>query len=203
MLTLPDGIDKGVVTASIEAECAELELLYPDYETMRRQIGLWSTRRSPIWEKLLASTQFNYDPIENYNRMEEWTDTSTQNENRNDKVEGTTSAESKADITGNTTSNSTNSVQGFDGNDWAPHDKNETNSDTLTTNEASSSGSSIQTTAAQRVTDDNSHRQGRVHGNIGVTTTQTMIRQEREIVNFDIYQVIVQDFQEAFCLMVY
>jgi len=41
-------------------------------------------------------------------------------------------------------------------------------------------------------------------GNIGVTSTQSMIREEVEIrKDFNIYQIIVEDFKSRFCLMVY
>lgn len=40
-------------------------------------------------------------------------------------------------------------------------------------------------------------------GNIGVTTTQTMIKEEREVWNFNIYDVILNDFRKYYCLMVW
>lgn len=41
------------------------------------------------------------------------------------------------------------------------------------------------------------------HGNIGVTTTQQMIREEREVAEFDVIQYIINDFKSRFCLLVY
>ena len=46
-------------------------------------------------------------------------------------------------------------------------------------------------------------RTGRAFGNIGVTTTQQMIQQERETVLFNMYKVITDSFVDRFCLMVY
>ena len=40
-------------------------------------------------------------------------------------------------------------------------------------------------------------------GNIGVTTTQAMIREQREIVQFNLYEYITNSFKRQFCLMVY
>lgn len=40
-------------------------------------------------------------------------------------------------------------------------------------------------------------------GNIGVTTSQQMIREQREIVQFNLYHYITQSFKERFCVMVY
>ena len=43
----------------------------------------------------------------------------------------------------------------------------------------------------------------RARGNIGVTTTQQMIEQQRRLVEFDMYKYIIDDFKSQFCLMVY
>ena len=40
-------------------------------------------------------------------------------------------------------------------------------------------------------------------GNIGVTSSQNLIEQERELVKFSIYDFIIQDFKERFCVLVY
>ena len=44
---------------------------------------------------------------------------------------------------------------------------------------------------------------GRVHGNIGVTTTQQMIEQERRSVEFCMTEYIINDFIDRFCVGVY
>lgn len=40
-------------------------------------------------------------------------------------------------------------------------------------------------------------------GNIGIVTTQQMIREEREIAEFSIYNLIINEFMLRFCIMVY
>ena len=46
-------------------------------------------------------------------------------------------------------------------------------------------------------------REREEHGNIGVTTTQQMIKEEREVDQFNMYDYIVRSFKERFCLVVY
>ena len=46
-------------------------------------------------------------------------------------------------------------------------------------------------------------RERREFGNIGVTTTQQMIREEREIATYEIYHQIADMFKSEFCLMIY
>lgn len=45
--------------------------------------------------------------------------------------------------------------------------------------------------------------EGHLHGNIGVTTNQQMIREEREIVKFNLYDYILDSFVKTFCVMLY
>ena len=40
-------------------------------------------------------------------------------------------------------------------------------------------------------------------GNIGLTTTQQMIKEQREVVQFNVIDVIIKDFIDRFCLKVY
>ena len=40
-------------------------------------------------------------------------------------------------------------------------------------------------------------------GNIGVMSTQTLIKEQREVVNYNVYDVITNSFKETFCLGVY
>lgn len=40
-------------------------------------------------------------------------------------------------------------------------------------------------------------------GNIGIVTTQQMIKEQREIVLLDMYQVMTDEFKKQFCIMVY
>lgn len=46
-------------------------------------------------------------------------------------------------------------------------------------------------------------RTGRAYGNIGITTTQQMIAEERKIVVWNIYDHIIQSFKKRFCILVY
>ena len=43
----------------------------------------------------------------------------------------------------------------------------------------------------------------KISGNIGVTTTQEMIEQERKVWMFNLYKLIAEEFKQNFCVMVY
>lgn len=151
-LTVPAGVDKSTLINNMLRECAELEILYPQPDTMKFFVGEWAKERLPVWEKLAATLRFEYDPISNYDRKEEWTDVSS----------GTSEA----------------LTAGY-------------NSADADVPEAKSSANS------------NGRRTGRAYGNIGVTTTQQMIEEERRVSDFDMEHVIIQEFKKTFCLLIY
>ena len=77
-LSLPAGMtdnDKSVLIDNILFECADLEVLYPSWEFMYKAISAWSKKQLPTWTRIYNLSQMEYDPIENFNRMEEVTET--------------------------------------------------------------------------------------------------------------------------------
>lgn len=76
-LSLPDGIDTDLVENTILEQCAEFELVYPEFEYMQFSIGLWSKRWNRTFTKWYEALQINYEPLNNYDRTETWTETDT------------------------------------------------------------------------------------------------------------------------------
>jgi len=72
-LQVPDNVDRDNVIASILDECGEFGLIYADPDFMQMMIGVWSTRELPIWKKLDETLHYDYDPISNYDRIEDST----------------------------------------------------------------------------------------------------------------------------------
>ena len=57
---------------------------------------------------------------------------------------------------------------------------------------------------SQSAADSNSAHKGRVHGNIGVTTSAAMVREEVELRRkLSMVDIIVNDFKNRFVLLVY
>lgn len=182
-LKIPTALNKQVLVDNLLMQCAEFEILYPDAEFMRDAIGSWSAAEFDKWDELEKTLHYDYDPISNYDRREEWTDES----------EGISNSSAKGSTSGSGTTVSTNKQAGYNsenlvisgGSDGSAADSAETS------NETASSGK------------NSSKRVGTVKGNIGVTTSQQMIEEQRKIVNFCVYDVIIDSFQRRFCLLVY
>ena len=76
-LVVPDGVDAATAINSICMDNADLEIMYPEPDTMKFLIGLWSTRMLPVWERVYKAITIEYNPLENYNRTETSNQTDT------------------------------------------------------------------------------------------------------------------------------
>lgn len=87
--------------------------------------------------------------------------------------------------TGSVTSE--NQVSGYNVNSYSPESKNVTSPDTAWTENRSRGETRIRTE----------------QGNIGLTSTQQLILEQRNVADFSIYDIITEDFKKEFCLLVY
>lgn len=186
-LVLPDGIDRETLIDNLLAEASELEILYPDAFFMQAMIGRWSMKQLPVWQKLYETTQYDYEPIYNYDRTEEWTEKTNRNANSRSNFTGSTTADG--------TENNENKVSAYNELAYTPRN--------LSVNDTKQNQKNDSSTAASSSENSGNVRTGRAFGNIGVTTTQSMIKQEREINEFNVYDLIIKDFIQRFCLLVY
>ena len=202
-LVLPAGLDAESVVNCILTIHGRAPLDHFDPGYMQRAIGVWSRRRKTIWEKLLKTTQFEYDPISNYDRKEEYEDKHTST----DKKESTLS--SKSDVTNTVvgvsgySENTENQVSADNVSGYSPESKrmgSRSEKSNTTTTDAGTG-----TTSGKDVTENHEEIKHTAHlyGNIGVTTTQQMIDEERKIVNYSIEEVIADEYRDRFCLDVY
>ena len=145
-LVIPENMDSDLLINNLVTELAELELIYSDFNFMKFMIGVWSRKELPTWERVYKASIKEYDPIENYDRKEDWSDTL----NRNGAVNTQSS--------GNSTQQ--HDVAGFNSSDLVTASKD--------TNNGSDTGWSSDTS------NSSGYHSGRVHGNIGVTTSQQM-----------------------------
>ena len=178
-MALPNNVSRETMIDNILLETAELECIYPSAPFFKLALNMWSAMEVEKWTKLEATQNYEYSPIENYNRIEEWSDTTT--------ATGTGTAKGK-----NTSLNENRrEVGGYNSNTSVPQNKaTANNTDNVeNTSTASSEQSGTHT--------------GKIHGNIGVTTTQKLIQEERKVLDWDIHHYIIDEFKRRFCILVY
>lgn len=210
-LVLPDGLDADLVKDNLLAETAELEVIYPDAIFMQAMIGRWSAKELPIWERLYKTTLLEYNPIENYDRMEEWTEAEDTKKNTEADATGT----SRTDTDGTSTKQSNTDgvindqkyVSAYNEIEFTPTERDNNTQNEKNESEQKDVGTVSVKTSAENTTDETGNRnllrKGRAHGNIGVTTSQQMIEAERDVALYNIIDVIINSFKNRFCLQVY
>ena len=72
---VPAGVVRQDVIDYICMQCAELGLVYTDPDTVRKQIRLWSRSNADSWFRMWTAIQEQYNPLHNYDRHEDWSDT--------------------------------------------------------------------------------------------------------------------------------
>ena len=228
LMVIPSALDKNTLIQNLLAETAELEILYPNPVVLKNLVGVWSRKQIDVWNKLYSTTQYDYNPIENYNRYETGSeDGSSNSTNSGSDSHTATETHSGTDTrriereTGGADTNTgfsttEHSVAGFDSNGTlVKQTEDETNSNlnmeyggTEDTDDTLTHGEKIHKTDTlahgKRTTEsrEGSHEL-HAHGNIGVTTTQKLIKEERSIDLFNVYDIIIEDFKMRFCIMVY
>ena len=190
-MVLPDGVEKEVVINSIVSELAELDLLYNNPIVLKPLIAVWSNKELYNWKKLFATMNFDYNPIDNFDR----TETEIINNERTNNASGTQQSETTNNL--QIASENVHKVAGYNS---ASLFENE--GDTGTVNNTGTVGNNITSNSNTKDT-GTENRTLHSKGNIGVTTTQQMIEQERKISEFNIYDYIVRSFKRRFCLMLY
>lgn len=178
-LDLPTGMSDTDFKAAVVLRGGEFEVLYPDPDYFAGAIGAWSQMRKHTFERWVKALAIDYDPLENYNRQESWSDNkSTQRE------ENGTTVDSRS-------STNENKVSAFDSSDYNPKEKD---------TGASAGLSSSQSTG--RGTEGSMHT-GIVKGNIGTMTSQKMLTDELEVARFSLYEEAADLFCSDFLVYTY
>ena len=252
-LTVPEDINKDTLIDNILMRSGDFEVMYPDPVFLKYSIGAWSRKWNPTIERWVKALKIDYNPLENYDRFESWSDTNTGTQTTDDtgtqtmKNTGTqtttntgtqTSVGSGSESTvrsgneveqgdgGNTTENQTSA---YDDNTYSPKtktifDTDQSNTrtyndvtDTHTLNDLTSERTDDLTAErtddltaertdklkSKRTDDLKSDHEGRIHGNIGVTTSQQMLKSELDLGYWNIYEKITDLFLTEFVIPVY
>lgn len=210
-------LDKQAFLFELLSRTAELEVIYPNPDIMKGMIKFWSKTRLPVWNQLWDTTTYDYNPIENYNRYEEGTDTDTHSGADTETHAGTDTYRDTLARTGTDTvtdtPDSTTSTGAYDVSTSDPvlgltptshiEGENVTETEYGSTDTRTGSNTLGHTVSTGYNSELEKEHDLHVHGNIGVMSTQQMIKEQRELVTFNFYDVMIRDFIERFCILVY
>lgn len=182
-LDLPEGLTKQTLTDNILLQGGEFEVLYSDPVALKSYIGIWSAREQATFKRWIDALAIEYAPLENYDRHENWTDTLDSDGTSN------TTGTNDVSISGTVQTD----VSAYDSSDYQPKEK-------VTTSETTDQDTTERNTSTL---DNEGVHTGRIHGNIGVTTSQQMLESELDLGYWNIYSRITDMFLKEFCIMIY
>ena len=218
-MQLPDGIDKETLIGAIILRCQEFELLYSDPDFLTAAVNIWSRKNYRTFEKWVKALDIKYDPLFNYDRTEEYTDTHTGDFNRNGtsndsgnngntRTDNLTMTNNLSDTNDVTTTHSEKAYNdsGYVGTTQDVVDQDESHTGTVTN---TGTVTDIGNFSSNGITNENGKdnytniHKARLFGNIGVTTSQQMLQSELDIARWNMYEHIADLFAQEFCIMVY
>lgn len=212
-------VDRETLINNLLMECAEFECTYPAFNFCKAAIGFWSKARLHVWQKLYNTMFFEYNPI--WNKDGTITETRTK-EYSGEKAGSVASSKQgeteRSDVhsdlrstTGNQNSTTENQTAGFNSNTYVNKDKStatgswsesvtDTDRHTITGSDSETGSTTESGTSSGEESEEYTRRE---QGNIGLTSTQQLIKEEREVAMFEIDEVIINDFKKQFCILVY
>lgn len=182
-LTLPEGLAKDTLTNNILLQGGEFEVLYSDPFFLQNAISIWADREADTFKRWVDALAIEYAPLENYDRHENWTD--TLDSDGTSRTTGTNDTSTSGTVT--------TDVSAYDSSTYQPKDK-VTTSETIDNDTTENNTSTLDNTGMHA---------GRIHGNIGVTTSQQMLEAELDLGYWNIYSRITDMFLKEFCIMIY
>lgn len=141
-IRLPEGVDKQTLVNTILVEAGELEVMYTDGDFLKVAINTWFERKYNMIDRWIKAINIDYKPLENYNRIEKWTDknngTTSNSGSKNSKTNNSGSdngTDTNNETVDNTSSGSTSigpqtssdetKVSAFDNDTYTPSQKDE------------------------------------------------------------------------------
>lgn len=195
-VTLPEGYDKPTFINALLLEHGEKCVLYPDFDFMKFSLGVisqkWEYELQRIYEALTAE----YNPIENYDRMQYDFDTRNVTADYSNNRKPNTS-QSEEVITPEIT---THEVSAFNSSNYEPSDKTTVTQGKRTTSTSGSDDVTIKGTLSDESYTHDSH----IHGNIGVTTAATMVNEiTQQRMTKNLYSLATRIFANELLIQIY
>lgn len=170
-VTLPTGYDKQDFIDSLLLEHGEKCVQYADVDFMKLALGTVSRKWYGELERIYTALRAEYNPLWNYDRNEEYDDT-TGGTIDNTQPESTTNE---------------SAVSAYNSTVYEPDRKDTSN---LGHTKTESTG--------------NVHHEAHLYGNIGVTTTMAMIKEEIELrTKNDLYDIAGRIFANELLIQIY
>lgn len=200
---VPDGIDRQLALDTISQRCGLTPLYHPDPAWLKFYIGRWCSKNAKTWEELYKTTIQDYNPIYNYDRTEETTDTRSGTRTLSEDTSSNTKQNGDTSVTDTSRDNSEHTTSADNSDTYEPGYKDVSSRQDTQASESSNRVDVTGDRAVDETTGETYSHKMRAFGNVGVTTTQEMLSAQRTLVRYNVYDEIADSFKDEFCLYIY
>lgn len=190
-IVLDERLNKDILITQIVVNCSQMTPLLNTWDSFKMCSDAFFAKWSYQITKLCDTLDFQYNPIWNKDGTVKYVKNSDRENSRNVSDDYT----ENNDTTGNSTTN--NEVSAYDSSTYQPHDKDSTN---YSDNKDIGSKRDTDTKESEGYAENYTEIQ---QGNIGVTTTQQMIKEEQALYDFSIYEWIVKRYRNELFIRVF
>lgn len=201
--TVPDGIDRQLALDTIYQRCGLTPLYHPDPAWLKFYVGRWCSKNAKTWEELYKTTIQDYNPIYNYDRTEETTDTRSGTRKLSEDTSSNTKQSGDSSVTDSSSDSNEHTMSADNSDNYEPGYKDVSSRQDMQASESSNRVDVTGDHAVDETTGETYSHKLRAYGNVGVTTTQEMLEAQRKVVRYNIYNEIADSFKDEFCLYIY
>lgn len=203
-LSLPDGIEKSDFINAFLLKYGECPVLYPRWEFMQFALGVWSKKWYHSIERIIYAFTEDYNPLHNFDRHEDYTDSEDIDRATAAATKGTSSTSSETDESTGSTDNTENTVSAYNSDQYQPDTKSESSGTGTRNTTGSVTGSDTIDQSGTDVTDRELKHTGHLYGNIGVTESTAMLQHEKELrEKYNIIDIVCDMLYKEVCILVY
>ena len=200
---LPPGYNRDIMIDEIIERSGDLYPYYQIPDRLKDHITHWFESRYENLNRIYRALYAEYNPIENYDRQE----TSMESPEMERTLKETGSDQTVSNSNASTRTISIDRSEGL----RSAYDSYEYSPETLTTSngtDSARSDSSVNQTSDRTRTEGVVEKgkklfESHVHGNVGVTTNQEMIKAELDLREIDLYEMIAEQFENKFLVQIY
>jgi hypothetical protein len=203
LLELPTSVDRESCINNIMMRCGDFEMTYPNFGFMREAVGVWSKKYQSTFEKWASVLATEYNPLENYNRVENGTRHGVGEETQRNELNVNSYSNTEYDETTGSSQNE-HSVVPFNKTVNADNDYINVDKDVASMQSKTGMARGSYTYDNRSLEkEDGEQYASTVSGNIGVTTSQQMLESELKIREWNLYDHIADLFVTEFCIAIY
>lgn len=203
-LKLPEEIDKNIFINNLLLKYGEFGVLYSNLDFMKFAIESWGQKYFNSFIRINKALTEEYNPIHNFDRFEDVSDTDSSERKSTDSKNSTITATNSIVGSNEVDENSESRISAYNSETYQPDNSNTTN--TSQNNRSTSTSEQGQNDSASN-SEEEKHtftHTGHLYGNIGVTKSQDMIKDEINLrSNYNIYDIMSEIFKCECLIMIY